>query len=206
MDLYELAGVQKENHPSYQALQSTNLKRQYDYLSSIIRAAIEMKRTVISHSIVKSLNYHAIVGLHSAAGVYRPCEVNVGKFKPPQFYRVEPLMDDFINAVNLKWESMSPTSLASLALWRINAVHPFINGNGRTARAVCYFILCVRIGNELPGSMTVPELMTKTPYRGIYDQALKEADKLNHTPLTALVAHLADVQVGSAKPIAAQFQ
>jgi len=194
MDLFELAGG--ENHPSYQVLQSTNSKRQYDYLSAIIRAAIDINRNVISHSIVKSLNYHAIVGLHSAAGLYRPCQVKVGKYEPPAFYRVEPLMDDFINMINVKWENTKPTLLAALALWKINQIHPFINGNGRTARAVCYFILCVRFGMEFPGSQTVPELMGNK-HRTKYQEALEAADKGNLNLLIELIELLVGLQIQS---------
>jgi len=53
-----------------------------------------------------------------------------GQAAPPS------LMNSFINEVNRYWETTDVLSLASYCLWRLNHVHPFINGNGRTARAL----------------------------------------------------------------------
>ena len=55
-------------------------------------------------------------------------------------------MDDFVNLINLYWESGDTVRLSAEVLWRLNFIHPFINGNGRTARAACYFVLCVKCG------------------------------------------------------------
>ncbi len=51
----------------------------------------------------------------------------------------------------------SPTLLPAYALWRLNWIHPFVEGNGRTARAACYYLLCLRQGQLLPGWKIVPE-------------------------------------------------
>ena len=75
------------------------------------------------------------------------------------FYRVPALMDDFVNTVNRNWEQTDPVVLAAFVLWRLNNIHPFINGNGRTARACAYFVLCVRAGGWLAGQ---PILFTRT--------------------------------------------
>jgi len=120
-----------------------------------------------------------------------------GPHTPPEFYRVEPLMDDFINMVNRRWDSTPLIDLAALALWRINYIHPFINGNSRTARAVCYFILCAKAGQILPGREIVPELMQKNEHRPAYEAALREADKGDIHPLTAFVADLLRIQIDS---------
>ncbi|MCY4167694.1 MAG: Fic family protein [Rhodobacter sp.] len=196
MDLYELTG-RDESHPSYHSLKTSNAHRYQHFLHSTVLAALETDRPVISHSIIKAINFHAIAGLHHDAGTYRPCQVAVGPHTPPEFYRVEPLMDDFINMVNRRWDSTPLIDLAALALWRINYIHPFINGNGRTARAVCYFILCVKAGQILPGREIVPELMQKNEHRPAYEAALREADKGDIHPLTAFVADLLRIQIDS---------
>ena len=91
------------------------------------------------------INYHAIACLHTNAGEYRPCSVKVGGYAPPEHYRVNTLMDDFVNVVNHRWDKADPIWLTAYVLWRLNNIHPFINGNGRTARAACYFVLCVKV-------------------------------------------------------------
>ncbi|MGH6935150.1 MAG: Fic family protein [Methylocella sp.] len=105
-----------------------------------------MQRNFISHTILKALNFHAIACLHVNAGEYRPCSVQVGSHNPPEHYRVSALMDDFVNEVNLQWDRTDEVVLASLVLWKLNYIHPFINGNGRTARAACHIVLCVKAG------------------------------------------------------------
>ena len=60
-------------------------------------------------------------------------------------------------------------------LWRLNWIHPFTDGNGRTSRAASYLILCCKIGAVLPGKTTIPDQISqnKLPYY----QALEAADE-----------------------------
>lgn len=48
-----------------------------------------------------------------------------------------------------------------------------MDGNGRTARAVSYLVLCVRVGFRLPGMKTMPEQIAadKTPYYAALESA-----------------------------------
>ena len=59
-------------------------------------------------------------------------------------------------------------------MWRLNWIHPFEDGNGRTSRAASYFVLCVGLGYLVPGPRSIPERIAvrKKPY---YD-ALEAAD------------------------------
>ena len=59
-------------------------------------------------------------------------------------------------------------------MWRTNWIHPFTNGNGRTARAVSYLVLCARLGYELPGTPTIPEMIERN--KADYYAALDAAD------------------------------
>ena len=172
MDLLELGG--SERHPVYMQVKAGNDIRHYDFLCSMIEAALAIERPLVSQAIIKAINFHAIAGLHHHAGEYRSIGVRVGEYSAPHHTRVRPLMDDFVNVVNWKWAQTKAVELASFALWRLNHIHPFINGNGRTARAVCYFILCAKSGGLLPGRKTVPELLRER--RGEYVDALRAAD------------------------------
>jgi Fic family protein len=73
-------------------------------------------------------------------------------------------------------------------MWRLNWIHPFADGNGRTARAVSYLVLCMKMGSRIPGTRTIPDLISqnKKPY---YD-ALETADEIwaaeKRVDLTAL--------------------
>ena len=165
-----------EDHPAYRALEVANGGRHYDFLQSVVETAVAIGKPFLSQTVIKAINYHAIACLHPYAGEYRPCAVTVGDHDPPDHYRVEALMDDFVNEVNRYWDELDEVSLAAYVLWRLNWIHPFINGNGRTARAACYFALCVKLGGWLPGTIILPELLRRPENRDRYVQALRHAD------------------------------
>jgi fido (protein-threonine AMPylation protein) len=200
MILFEL--TQSEHHPAYQDLEIANGNRQYDFIRSLVIAALAVGKPFLSQTIIKALNFQAIACLHTNAGEYRPCPVVVGTYHPPEHYRVEALMEDFVNEVNIAWVSADAVVLASYALWRMNFIHPFINGNGRTARAASYFILCVKSGGWLPGDPILPELIRRD--RTEYVAALQAADASLPSgspdlgPLHTLLSRLVSEQLASA--------
>ncbi|HET9282483.1 MAG TPA: Fic family protein [Candidatus Angelobacter sp.] len=51
----------------------------------------------------------------------------------------------------------SAIHLAAYVIWRLNWIHPFADGNGRTSRALSYLVLCTRLGERLPGTVTIPD-------------------------------------------------
>ena len=158
MVLFEFAGRSEEN-PSYHDLSMENLRGQYHFLQSVIAASINSGWNKVSSGLIKSLNHHAIACLHVNAGEYRPCDVDVGDFEPPPHYLVPELMNEFVNTLNRNWDRSDGIVLGSFALWKLNHIHPFINGNGRTARALCYYIICVKAGRILPGNRILPQLL-----------------------------------------------
>lgn len=197
-----------EDHPSYRSLQISNNARQYDFLNSAIEMALEIQRPFLSSSLIKALNYHAIACLHPTAGDYRQCAVVVGKHSPIDHWRVATQMEDFVNGVNFSWKELDPVYLTAWTLWRLNYIHPFINGNGRTARAICYFVLCCKAGGLLPGVPILPELIVRE--RARYCVALEAVDAsaingpFDLSPLQSLVAELISEQLNvNGQPTAA---
>jgi Fic family protein len=195
--LFELTG--SEQHPAYQALEISNGERHYSFLQSIVAASLEVGRPSLSQYVLKAINYHAIACLHTNAGEYRPCEVVVGTHSPPQHFRVPALMDDFVNMVNRQWEKEDPVVLATFVLWRLNHIHPFINGNGRTARAASYFVLCMKAGGWLKGDVILPELIRQN--RAEHVEALRVVDqsyadgKLDLSALHEMIVRLLKQQI-----------
>ena len=205
MILFEL--FNSENHPVYQSLEISNGERQYYFLNSIVQIAIESGKLFLSQQLIKAFNFHAITCLHTNAGEYRPCPVEVGQHTPPQHYRIPALMDDFVNEVNRNWEKTDPVVLATFVLWRLNNIHPFINGNGRTARAASYFVLCAKTGGWLPGDVILPELIRRN--RDEYVNALQighdtfNAGRPDLTVLHELIVKLLNEQFATVQPAAA---
>lgn len=83
----------------------------------------------------------------------------------------------------------------------MNWIHPFTDGNGRTARAFSYLLLCLRLGYRLPGRNTIPAQIARD--KNPYYKALEAADgqweskKLGLTALEKLLAHLLAEQLAS---------
>lgn len=172
--------TETENHRVYQYLHGANSLGLQRFLASIIVASKGINHPMVSTVIIKALNYHAISCLHANAGRYRKFEVKVGSgcniYKPPAWHVVPSLMDTFVNELNYRLgEKMDPFLLSAYSLWRLNYIHPFINGNGRTARALCYYVLCSGLNELLPGSKMLPELIREK--RPKYVKLLKEVDK-----------------------------
>lgn len=200
MFVHDLVGG--ENHPVYQNLSIENLNRQYDFMRSITLASLALQRPMLSIEVIKALNYHAISCLHANAGEFRPCPVTVGTYTPPQHYQVPGLMNMFVDEVNRSWEQADPVQLSAYVLWRLNHIHPFINGNGRTARVASYFVLCLKLGGWLPGTTILPELIRAN--RAEYVEALRAADAAitttggpDLTILHALLSRLLQEQLGA---------
>jgi len=77
--------------------------------------------------------------------------------------------------VNENWSTATAIHLGAYVLWKLNWIHPFSDGNGRTARAVSYVVLSIKLDGLLPGAPTIPDQIAadKSPYY----RALEQADK-----------------------------
>ena len=83
-------------------------------------------------------------------------------------------MGQYFVELRNKWNSEPEFILAAYALWRLCWIHPFEDGNGRTARAVAYLIICLKKGQWLPGTDTV--LHKIKLHKESYSAALRHAD------------------------------
>ncbi len=93
----------------------------------------------------------------SDCGVFRDRQVYVGKhvfdatgfreevvYMPPETDKVPELVREFIDWLNLmlnKKDAINPVLLAGIAHYEIARIHPFIDGNGRSARLLATLIL-----------------------------------------------------------------
>ncbi|MER0236561.1 Fic family protein [Fulvimarina sp. MAC8] len=94
---------------------------------------------------------------------------------PPHFSRVGAEMDILFSVVHENWSLHdNPVLMAAFVLWYLNWIHPFVEGNGRTARAACYYLICMKEGRLLPGRKIIPERIRED--RRPYYDALKVAD------------------------------
>jgi Fic family protein len=158
----------------FDLMQEKNLLRQYDYLFNCIDIGISQGPNSFDRYFLWSLNHIAVANISQFAGRFRNEPIYVGNHIPPHYQDVPDLVDRYISFIHENWFVLSPTMLASYGLWRLNWIHPFIEGNGRTARAACYYLLCVRGGALLGGRKIVPERIREN--RLAYVNALRAAD------------------------------
>lgn len=169
--------VREADDPEFFArIQEQNLLRQYDLLANCIEVGIKKGIEAFDKYTLWQLNYVAVANIAQFGGRFREEPIYVGNHIPPHFKEVPHLMDQFFSVVHENWGTINhPTMLAAYALWRLNWIHPFVEGNGRTARAACYYLICVRNGGMLPGKKIVPERIREN--RQPYYAALRDADQ-----------------------------
>jgi Fic family protein len=167
---------EKDNPALFAKIQEQNLLRQYDLLSNCIDIGLEKGIESFDKYSLWVLNYAAVANISQFGGRYREEPIYVGNHLPPHFKDVPNEMDRFFSVVHENWTIWDhPTLLPAYALWRLNWIHPFVEGNGRTARAACYYLICMKQGGLLGGRKIVPERIREN--RQTYYDALRAADQ-----------------------------
>lgn len=167
---------EKDDPELYTKIQEHNLLRQYDLLSNCVEIGLSKGIEAFDKYTLWALNHAAVANIAQFGGRYREEPIWVGNHTPPHFKDVPNHMDRFFSLIHENWTIIDhPTLLAAFTLWKLNWVHPFVEGNGRTARAACYYILCMKAGRLLPGRKIVPERIRDN--RGPYYAALQTADQ-----------------------------
>ncbi|MES2846560.1 MAG: Fic family protein [Pseudomonadota bacterium] len=184
-----------------------NRARQYDFMNTAFILWQDQGRPSVSMPFISELNFYAAHHLSLAPGIYRnqiSYNVKVGKHIPPEHDDVPRHMADFMAKLSELYRTSLPITLAAYALWRLNWIHPFPQGNGRTSRALCYFLLCQRYDKWFPGKPLV-ELIRDN--RQEYCDLLTEADgtltsegMADLQKIEAFLVRLMQVQIASVQP------
>jgi Fic family protein len=171
--------------------EARNGVRQFDRVVALVDkwTAPGAGRFRLRPSVILQLHRAALEGLDIYAGNYRPADVRIigSRHQPPPAEQVPAAIEEFCDYINDHWNEPA-VHLAAYALWKVNWIHPFTDGNGRTARAVSYLLLCIKTGYRLPGKKTIPDLISndKKPYY----KALEAADHGNLKQMETYVADL----------------
>ena len=150
--------------------EAENGLRQFDLTLEMIRSFVKDKERPfrLRAGPILQLHKEALDGLHRLAGTFRNTPVKIGGslHQPPEAAFVADEVQLMCEYINENWSTKSATHLAAYILWRMNWIHPFADGNGRTARAVSYLVLSVKLDSLLPGTPTIPDQIAsdKQPY------------------------------------------
>jgi fido (protein-threonine AMPylation protein) len=172
-------------------IEALNYANQVHVIEALIKIIVAKGGLSPSGSSNQGPNINALKELHRTAtlfllnspGEFRQIEVfveGVGgtvRHQPPPWQEVDAHVQNFFTELSIAWATNTPIYIAALCLWKINWIHPFMNGNGRTARAFSYACLCLKYGFTLPGRVTVIDLIMSNPqHRTAYEAALNLAD------------------------------
>lgn len=157
--------------------EALNGLRQFDAGRALIHTALDRGSFKLRLSHFLGLQREALAGISSYAGNFRPAGVEIegSKHQPPGAHLVPELVEELCDYVNDNWAEKSAIHLAAYVMWRLNWIHPFADGNGRTSRVTSYVVLCIRLGSDLPGLPTIPDQITNN--RHPYFEALDAADE-----------------------------
>lgn len=120
-------------------LTASNVERQLSLLRDLVEISLAIKDLRVDGAMVKWLHGHVTTGLVDGPGAYRDHNVflRATGFEPPPHQDIKKLMGDFFPELHKRWNNeRHPYLVAAYALWRLCWIHPFEDGNGRTARAV----------------------------------------------------------------------
>ena len=178
-------------------IEARNGVHQFDAVTEMIEHFSDPERKFkLRPSHLLHLQRFALQGLSAYAGNYRPSDIKIGgsRHKPPGAHMVPEEVEHMCDYINDNWERSSPVHLAAYALWKLNWIHPFTDGDGRTARSISYLLLCLRLGYSLPGTNTIPEQIAKDkkPYYKVLEAAddAWEAKKIDLSELEELLSAL----------------
>nr|BCX00339.1 MAG: hypothetical protein KatS3mg041_0385 [Bacteroidota bacterium] len=143
-------------------------------------------RQPITAALIRRIHYEAFHHLYEWAGKYRRVSVLVGVLEPPHPAQVPLLMYQLEKNLELRlpYATRGMEELVEVLAevhHRLTFIHPFRNGNGRTARLVCDLI-SLRCGGP-----PVVLYAREGDLRRLYIEALRQADRGNLEPLQGLI-------------------
>ncbi len=160
-------------------LEAKNHHEAIHYLYDLIE---HDKRHTVSEQLIRSLQQLVVKEIEdNEVGKYRAGNVMItgSSHKPPEAYEVPRLMNELIVWIKKNTKSMHPVKLAAIAHHKLVYIHPFADGNGRTARLFMNLILMQK---------GFPLVVILKNDRQKYYRALDRADRGNTSEIEKFVA------------------
>ena len=132
-------GLTVAGKPLKDHLEAVNLKIAFDLMKSLARG-----EEALTERVVRELHQCILCRIDDSwAGQYRtmPVRISGSEYLPPSPLEVAQLMADWQQYVSESINTLHPVSIAADAHEKFVSIHPFVDGNGRTARLIMNFIL-----------------------------------------------------------------
>ena len=150
----------------------------FDYLYQLVTHTEITERDILK---LHQLFYYRID--QTSAGQYRTQNIIVTgtdfEFPPPS--RLAQLMAEFIAEIPGMRANKHPIEIAALLHLRLVTIHPFVDGNGRTARLLMNLAL---LQDGYPVTIIPPVL------RSDYLAAVRQGNSGNHKPFVTLLSNM----------------
>ena len=166
-----IKAASQEKYSAKASIEIANLKATYELLDQVAKTnepfAVDEGFIKNVHALITTgIKYH-----HNIPGAFRNEVVKVGDKDHGGVYIPPKTLDDIKNLVGLfeEWinhepvASLDPMLRAALAHYYLAKIHPFLDGNGRTARFIEAVIL------KSAGFKFLPEVMSNYYYKKIHE-------------------------------------
>lgn len=144
-----------------------------------LRGFLTVYKGDVSERLIKRIHTVIMENLLDAPGDYRRIQVLIEKaeHEPPPAFEIPDLMKELIGWYRRNRRRMHPFELALLLHTKFVTIHPFVDGNGRVARALINFVL------ERHG---YPVLYLDLEHRERYLDAVEMGNVENYKPIIDL--------------------
>lgn len=155
-------------------LEARNHPKALTYIGSLTKRNLTEADILKVHSLIMQ-------GIDESAGNYRTGQVRVAgaNFLPPPPQRIRPMINELQAILKNNPDELKPIELAAYLHHQLSYIHPFIDGNGRTARLLMNAQL-LKYGYPFTIILKVD--------RPRYLRDLSEADHGNTQPFTQFIA------------------
>ena len=179
-------------------LEAVNHAGAVDFIKEL---ASQTKTLNITNRTILDIHQHILSKIDDTnAGRYRNVPVRVAGSMTvfPNHLRVAELMDEFVAALHVKAraKTVHPAQLAAFAHFRLVSIHPFVDGNGRTARLLMNLIL-----EQAGYPPAIIRKEDRLKYINALEQArIKEDDDIFYEIVYEAVDRSLDIYLGEDKP------
>ena len=170
-----LKGLTVSQKPLKDHLEAVGHKEAFEFVSELVK-----KRAPLTESLIKQIHFLVLADKRDDRGVYRrvPVRIMGAAHTPPQPYLITPEMERLLKSYAESEERLI-TKLARFHI-EFGAVHPFIDGNGRTGRLI--------LNLELIKAGLLPVNIKFTDRRKYYDCFDAYAETHSIGAMTQLIA------------------
>lgn len=124
-----LRGLTIDQKPLKDHMEAVGHKEAFEYVSELVKG-----KAPLSERVIKQIHYLVLADKTEDRGVYRriPVRIMGAQHEPVQPYLIVPRMEQLLH----EYEESTEHIVTKLAKFHIEfeAIHPFIDGNGRTGR------------------------------------------------------------------------